>query len=103
MMADPAALMKAEPLVMAEYPLTFNLISEVLPAFASSAEAAACPRLRPRKWQRLGGTTSQAVALSFTRWSAACYEVSGAGNATLRPKTGAHGVRMAMRQSAWGT
>ena len=83
-LATPAALMKAEPLVMAQQPLAFNLLSEILPEFARSADAAACPRLRPRKGQRLLGTTPQPLALSFTRWSAACYEVSGGDAATLR-------------------
>jgi hypothetical protein len=90
MMATPAALMMAEPLVMAQQPLAFKLLAEVLPAFARSADAAACPRLRPRKGQRLGETTPQALTLSFTRWSAAHYEVSGGDAATLRSKAGAH-------------
>jgi hypothetical protein len=78
--------MKAEPLVMVEYPLKFNMISEVLPEFASSADAVACPRLRPRNGQQLRGITPQALALSFTRWSATCYEVSGGDATTLRSK-----------------
>jgi hypothetical protein len=82
--------MMAEPLVMAQQPLAFKLISEVLPEFAGSADAAACPRLRPRKGQQLRGATPQALAISFTRWSAAHYEVSGGNAATLRSKAGVH-------------
>jgi hypothetical protein len=89
MMADPAALMMAEPLVMAQQPQAFTLISEMLPAFAASADAAACPRLRPRKGQRLGETTPQALTLSFTRWSGNYYAVSGSNAATLRSKADA--------------
>ena len=81
--------MMAEPLVMAQHPLSFKLIAEVLPAFARSADAAACPRLRPRKGQQLGGTTPQALTLSFTRWSANHYKVSGGDAATLRSKASA--------------
>ena len=89
LLATPAALMMAEPLVMAQQPQAFTLISEMLPAFAASADAAACPRLRPRKGQRLGGTTSQALVLSFARWSGNYYAVSGGNATTLRSKADA--------------
>ena len=88
MMADAPLLMKAEPLV-AKHALAFELVSEAHPAFARSADAAACPRLRPRKGQRLGGAIPQALELSFTRWSTNCYDATGGDAATLRSKDGA--------------
>jgi hypothetical protein len=89
MMADAPLLMKAEPVVVAQHPLAFELLSEAHPAFARSADTAVCPRLRPRRGQQLGGTTPHALRFSFNRWSADCYDVSGDDAATLRSKAGA--------------
>ena len=74
MMAKPALLISAEPLVVAQHPLAFELLLETHHNFAESAAAAACPRLRPRAGQR-------AIALrplAFTR-AADGYSISEAG------------------------
>ena len=47
MMKDGARAIMAEPL-LAQHPLTAQLVSETLPQFAASAQAECCPRLRPR-------------------------------------------------------
>ena len=74
MMAKPALLISAEPLVVAQHPLAFELLLETHQNFGESAAAAACPRLRPRAGQR-------AIALrplAFTR-AADGYSISEAG------------------------
>ena len=48
MMADAPPLMLAEPLVVAQHPLSLQLMAKTHPLFAKSAQAADCPRLRPR-------------------------------------------------------
>ena len=52
MMIKPALLISAEPLVVAQHPLAFELLLETHQNFGESAAAAACPRLRPRAGQR---------------------------------------------------
>jgi hypothetical protein len=58
-----------------------------LTPFLASALAAACPRRRPRKGQRLGGVQPLA-ALAFTRALAGCYDVTGEGGTLLRAEPG---------------
>ena len=67
-----------EPLV-AQHPLALQLMYETHHDFVESKQAAACPRLLPRKGQRLG----RGPALAFTR-AADCYDTTGDGGALLR-------------------
>ena len=84
MMAKPAGLlMMSEPLV-AGHPLAFQLHLETTKEFAESAQAAECPRLRPRQGQRLPARLQASPKLAFTRVSAQHYDVSGEGGALLR-------------------
>ena len=59
MMAKPGPVMMAEPM-MAQHPLAFQLHYETTKDFAESAQAAACPRRRPRTGQRLPRTRTDA-------------------------------------------
>ena len=68
MMAEPAPAIMKEPLISG-HPRALQLLYETHPHFGRSAQAAACPRLRPRKGQRLGGLP----ALAFTSFSGGCY------------------------------
>jgi hypothetical protein len=74
-MDEPAMAIAKEPLVVAQHPLSFQLLLETHPEFSRSAEAANCPRLRPRKMKQ---------PLAFTRASEAHYDLSG--GALLRLK-----------------
>jgi hypothetical protein len=85
MMAKPGLVMRSEPLV-AGHPLAFKLDYETSKDFAESAEAAACPRRRPRTGQRLPAQV--AAQLAFTRVSGQRYDVSGEGGALLQAKEG---------------
>jgi hypothetical protein len=78
LMTDAPQLMKVEPLVVACYPLAFELLTEVPASFAAlhPAEAVACPRLRPRKWRRL-------PVLAFTRYSVEHYTTTHAAAGVL--------------------
>jgi hypothetical protein len=67
-------------------PLAFQLLLETTKEFAESAQAAECPRLRPRQGQRLLAQASPKLA--FTRVSAEHHDVSGEGGALLRAKAG---------------
>jgi hypothetical protein len=82
MMTDGASIINAEPLVVA-HPLAYQLLFETHPSFRQSAQAATCPRLVPRKGQRL-------PELAFTRVDAAAYDVSVEGGALLVGKPGAN-------------
>jgi hypothetical protein len=85
MMAKPGTAIMAEPLV-AGHPLAFNMLYETTIEFAESAQAAACPRRRPRQGQRLPAQVSQ--RLTFTRVSAEHYDVSVESGALLQAKEG---------------
>jgi hypothetical protein len=82
MMAKPGPAIMDEPLV-AQHPLALQLMYETHHDFVESKQAAACPRLLPRKGQRLG----RGPALAFTR-AADCYDISGAGGALLQGVAG---------------
>jgi hypothetical protein len=88
MMAKPGLVMVSEPLV-AGHPLAFQLVLETTKDFAESAQAAECPRLRPRQGQRLPAQLQVSPKLAFTRVSAKHYDVSGEGGVLLRTKNGA--------------
>jgi hypothetical protein len=84
MMADGATAINAEPLVVAQQPtLAYQLMFETHPSFRQSAQAATCPRLVPRKGQRL-------LELTFTRVNAAAYDVSAEGGALLKARPDAN-------------
>jgi hypothetical protein len=85
MMAKPGLVMTSEPLV-AGHPLAFKLYYETSKDFAESAQAAACPRRRPRQGQRLPAQVG--AQLAFTRVSAEHYDVSAEGGALLQSKEG---------------
>jgi hypothetical protein len=85
MMQNPGPAIMREPLVT-QHALGIQLLYETTPAFAESAQAAACPRLRPRKGQRLPAQV--AAQLAFTRVSAEHYDVSAEGGALLQAKVG---------------
>jgi hypothetical protein len=55
MMAKPGPAIMAEPLVVGLQPLGMQLLFELTKGFAESEQAAACPRLRPRKGQLPAG------------------------------------------------
>ena len=86
MMNELGMVIAGEPLVVAQQPLAFNLLMESTSAFAESAEAVTCPRLRPRQRRRLPAQVSRGLA--FTRVSAEYYDVSGEGGALLQAKRG---------------
>jgi hypothetical protein len=77
MMEAPAPAIMEEPLI-AGHPLAAQLIYETHQHFGRSAQAATCPRLRPRKGQRLGGTPPP-PALAFTSFNMDCYTSEDAG------------------------
>ena len=85
MMAKPGPVIMAEPMV-AQHTLAFQLHYETTEDFAESAQAAECPRRRPRTGQRLPAQV--AAQLAFTRVSAQHYDVSGEGGALLQAKLG---------------
>jgi hypothetical protein len=85
MMAKPGPVMMAEPLV-AQVPRSVQLLYETTKDFVESAQAAACPRRRPRTGQRLPAQV--AVQLAFTHVSAKHYNVPGEGGALLQTKQG---------------
>jgi hypothetical protein len=65
LMAKAPLLMMAEPLA-AQHPLGTQLMAEAHAAFAASAQAAACPRLRPRKgFTRTFTVGGEAVAFAL--------------------------------------
>jgi hypothetical protein len=86
MMEEPGMVIAGEPLVVAQQPLAFNLLLETTAGFAESAEAAACPRRRPRQGQQLPAQVG--AQLAFTRVSAEHYDVSAEGGALLQAKVG---------------
>jgi hypothetical protein len=88
MAAAPGLLMMSEPLV-AKHPLAFELLAEAHPGFGRSTKAANCPRLRPRKGQRLGGLQAVLPALTFTRASPDYYDITEEGGATAQSLGGA--------------
>jgi hypothetical protein len=79
MMAEPSPAIMEDPLI-AGHPLAAQLVYETHPHFAESAQAAACPRLRPRKGQRLGGVPPL-PALAFTIFNVDCYTLEDGGRA----------------------
>jgi hypothetical protein len=85
MMSDGALAIDAEPLVVA-HPLAYQLMFETNQQFARSVQAAACPRLGPRKGQRLGGAEPPATKLAFTRALEDFYDNSAEGGALLVEK-----------------
>jgi hypothetical protein len=94
MMEDAPLLMMAEPLVGAQQPLGMQLLAETHQSFAKSAQAADCPRRRPRTGQQLGGVPAL-PKLAFTRFAAAYYDASAQGGALL-DGTGAANDRVAV-------
>ena len=81
MMAKPGPAIMDEPLV-AQHSLGMQLLYETHHDFAESEQAAACPRMQPRKGQQLGGVPA-VPRLTFTR-AADCYDTTGDGGALLR-------------------
>jgi hypothetical protein len=81
MMAVPAPAIMEDPLI-AGHPLAIQLLYETHPNFGRSAQAAACPRLRPRKEQRLGGLPAL-PALAFTSFNVDCYTSEDDGRVLL--------------------
>jgi hypothetical protein len=62
-----------------------QLLAETHQSFAKSAQAAGCPRRRPRTGQQLGGAPGL-PKLAFTRFDATYFDASAEGGALLEGK-----------------
>jgi hypothetical protein len=97
MMAEPAPAIIKEPLISG-HPRALQVLYEMHPHFGRSAQAVACPQLRPRKGQRLGGLT----ALAFTSFFEGLLHLRASEDGGRILQTTDH-LSLSLRQSARGT